>query len=31
MYVQFNGIEGFRYEIEPMPDRKRSFGGAGFI
>ena len=29
MYVQFNGIEGFRYEIEPMLTAKESLAVLG--
>ena len=29
MYVQFNGIEGFRYEIEPMLTVKEALGVLG--
>jgi hypothetical protein len=29
MYVQFNGIEGFRYEIEPMLTVKESLAVLG--
>jgi hypothetical protein len=31
MYVQFNGIEGFRYEIEPMLTVKEALALMGFI
>jgi hypothetical protein len=31
MYVQFNGIEGFRYEIEPMLTAKEALAVLGFI
>ncbi len=31
MYVQFNGIEGFRYEIEPMLTVRDALAVLGFV
>jgi hypothetical protein len=31
MYVQFHGIEGFRYEIEPMLTAKEALAVLGFV